>query len=79
MIRELETRVQQLSVEAETLSRVRGQLEHDRCELETKVERQQGELHDFQLRLVNTPCTVHEEQLTLVVLLTGHEYLARVT
>ncbi len=50
MIKDLEARVQQLSVEAETTSKLKNQLERQKIELEGRLERVQGDLMDYQSR-----------------------------
>ena len=48
LIRELESRVQQLTFEAESMTKIRIQLEKDKAELEGKVERLSLDVADYQ-------------------------------
>ena len=48
LIRELESRVQQLTFEAEGMTKVRNVLEREKAELEGKVERLAVDVTDYQ-------------------------------
>ena len=53
MIRELESRVHQLSEDAETLTKIRSELEREKVQLTEKCDRLEGELMDYKARWVD--------------------------
>ena len=50
MIRELESRLQQVSGDMESLNQAKVQLESDKAQLQERCDRLQGELIDYQAR-----------------------------